>query len=150
MFLNICRRGQLMSTHCQWSLWSFWKMLLNSVSNAGGKSWRKQKRTHFTDVGRALLFRGKYVNLSTTDKHGWLTCAYCLGTEMKIMFKHQNSVKSVYLCLCSGWALKQREMRIYLWKAVKSSCSVYSWDCAALLALRCLLWRSSLSYDNPS
>lgn len=85
-------------------------MLLNSVSNAGGKSWRKQKRTHFTDVGRALLFRGKYVNLSTTDKHGWLTCAYCLGTEIKITFKHQISGKRVYLCLCSEWALKQRHV----------------------------------------
>lgn len=35
----------------------------------------------------------------------------------------------------------------YLWKAVKSSCRR---DVASLLALRCFLWRSSLSYDSLS
>lgn len=38
----------------------------------------------------------------------------------------------------------------YLWKAVKSSCRLSSWDQASLLALSCFLWTASLSYDNLS
>lgn len=66
---------------------------------------------------------------------------------------HREEMNDWLLCINNDMKKKMSEdfrewiWWSYLWKAVKSSCRR---DEASLLALRCFLWRSSLSYDSLS